>query len=295
MGNYVIQGSRFINLASSHCRAETHGILLYGVHATVTGNLIKNIKNAGTNAEGLYLKVTRGTVTGNTFEDAGNGQAYANLKGARRGGGGSGPHGMGVVFTGNSLLCTSGAHSGVYIASDEQLVSDNIFEGFGKYAIWTADVVQHNCVIANNTIKDHRGDRVINFQSRGRGNKIIDNNIDGLLASEGDFENVYGIIVFAKNGNVDDLEIRGNTINCVSTSDSVQEVRNIHVWGNGNTVTSLRILDNYVYNNNAAIRATTRGIMFSHVTITDLLMDRNDTHNTDHPIFWAATTITHMR
>lgn len=132
-----------------------YGILSYAPYSIITGNFVRDIgSSTGADCEGIYTKARHSVIANNILVDGGEGEAYINIKGDKRGES-SDPLGYGVVATGNVLLTTAASaaadasQAGVKIANDDVLVSSHLIENLPSSAITTLSAELDNATIAD--------------------------------------------------------------------------------------------------------------------------------------------------
>lgn len=137
-------------------QAESHGILVYGSHFTITGNKIRDIKKgtgAGTGCEGLYTKVSNSYIAHNHLIEAGcpEGQAFFAMKGRNRNEAGTSPLSFNNVIHANVIEGTGTDPTGtiaMLIKGDEQLITSNVIRNVGRaiYGSGTGHVYRDNTI-----------------------------------------------------------------------------------------------------------------------------------------------------
>ena len=132
-----------------------YGILSYAPHSIITGNFVRDIgSSTGKDCEGIYTKARHSVIANNILVDGGEGEAYINIKGDKRGES-SDPLGYGVVATGNVMQTTAASaaadatQAGVKIANDDVIVSSSLFDNLPSSAINTLSAELDNVTIAD--------------------------------------------------------------------------------------------------------------------------------------------------
>lgn len=115
--------------------------------------------------------------------------------------------------------------NGIKIATSDILVTGNLFDSLTEIAIYTdsdtgASHPNHNVVISNNFIVNHRGKAGMSIYGRGNNIRVIDNLIDGVRNEFTPLSQGFGIDINKKEGT--GLDIIGNRIyNVTNLSNSV--------------------------------------------------------------------------
>lgn len=126
--------------------ASGYGILTYAKHSIVVGNYIANItSDTGSDVEGLYTKAPYSVLAANVLYNAGEGEAFLNLKGQLPGITDQ-PNGHNIIAVGTNIHASdaylaAGAQvvSGVNIATGNVIVSSTIIENTNEAGlVWTS-------------------------------------------------------------------------------------------------------------------------------------------------------------
>jgi hypothetical protein len=140
------------SVTSTGASTETHGIIVFGRHASIHHNEIRTVNNSnGTADEGLYTKISYGTVSDNLLVNAGNGEASLKIKGRFRGEGGTNPDGFAVCVERNTVLADDATNRNAAIATrnDDCLVRGNTIEGYDRAILVEGDWT----TVSENTIR----------------------------------------------------------------------------------------------------------------------------------------------
>lgn len=196
--------------------AGTNVFTTPGAHGLVVGNRVV-FDTAGTLPGGLSSSTAYhvvSTPTTSTFTvSTTSGGAVRDITSA-----GSGAH---TVTKASAFKRTNG----VKIATSDVVVAGNLFDGLTEIAIYTdsdtgASHPNHNVVISDNFIVNHRGKAAMSIYGRGDRIRVIDNLIDGVLNQFVPTSQGFGIDINKKEGT--GLDIVGNRVyNVVNATNSV--------------------------------------------------------------------------
>lgn len=232
-GSYLVDGNLIDGVTGPSPGSAVEGIDCIGWRAMIVDNEIRNVSRGAptdSDANGIFTKCRYSVISNNLLVDAGQTEAFINVKGGARNETVIQPYGFSVIVANNMLLDTQSnptlggggkKTSGIKIATSEVLVANNIFQGFTNEAITSdsdvgSDSPVHNIVITGNTIKDHRGYSAITLFGRGNRIRLLDNLIDTVDGSYDTTAQNFGIKIAKKEGI--GLDIIGNRIyNVVDT------------------------------------------------------------------------------
>lgn len=258
MLRYIISQNVFLDLTTTGVDSEAHAVLAYGREVTINDNKIKTITNGGGStqgAEAIYVKAKFSTISGNNIVDGGkseNGQIA--LKGASRTEEG-GVKGFATIVTNNIMVQEDiTTDIGIFIASDDILVAGNYFEGMSGSAIRTSVKLLNNISIENNRIIAHNGVRAIRISHQGTGLKINNN----FIADQA----VMAIVVEPQVGPLKDIEINNNTI-IGGDTDNVKRGIYIAPLDEAGVIEGLQICGN-----NINLVSTTQDVYGIHIDVT---------------------------
>lgn len=291
---YIVTDNVFESIDAQTNGVEAHAIILYGREAVVSNNLVKNIVNSGNgvSAEGIYVKTRWCTITGNVLIDAGTGEGSIAVKSGRDDEGNESPPGFGNTVVGNTLHSSSGAHTGIYLQTDDVIVANNIVEGFGARGIETQpDLGYDNIAIRGNHIRNHRGDIAISLQHFGDNCVVEDNTIYDLSASQGTVTNAYGIFANVDSGDISEWVIRRNIVIDRDHSSATSSVRGITFQfkgtaGAATTATGVEISNNKIAITSSGVTEHGIGVIATDVSgnpgnYANLRVIGNDCSETD--------------
>lgn len=257
--NYIISGNIFENITSTQNGADTHGVILWGEHATITDNQFRDIHNADytSGSEAIYGKLRYSVISNNNIVDAGYSQSCINLKGSDRGSTGNTPQNYAHVVSGNNLLWTDTAQTnrrGFYVYGDNILFEGNYIEN-ASLAITSSDEQRTgiNISIKNNYIKLPTASGI--FLTNNAGNIFVNGNvIESFNASSGTIRGIY----VAPIDESPIVEISNNII-FVDSNYTASDIRCIQV-GNVNPGS---IDDLIISNNNISFKTLASGSISS--------------------------------
>lgn len=234
-GDYMVDG----NVIDGVTRASTSAadaILCIGRRAIITKNIVMNVHHVSdpqaSDCEGIYTKCRYTEITHNILVDAGQEEAFINVKGGARNEGITQPWGFSVICAHNICIDTQvnptkigggKKTAGCKIATSDVLLSHCRFEGLTDAAIYMdsdggSDTPNHNIVIDTCMVKDHRGNVGINAIGRGDNVRIIDCHIENILGTW-DPNQTFGIHVTKKGGR--GLHVERNMIRKLGGSSGV--------------------------------------------------------------------------
>jgi hypothetical protein len=215
-GNYIVTGNIIDGVTRAGAFAAD-AILCIGWRALITNNIVRNVHHVSlpeaSDCEGIYTKCRYSVISHNILIDAGQEEAFINIKGGARNEGITQPWGFSVICANNIIIDTQvnptkiggdRKTAGIKIATSDVLCVNNRLEGLTDAAIYMdsdggSDTPNHNIVIQGNMVKDHRGNVGINAIGRGNNVRILDNHIENILGTW-DPNQVFGIHVTKKGG-----------------------------------------------------------------------------------------------
>lgn len=215
-GPYIIQGNHVEDGLNASASA-VEGIICHGWRAVITDNEVRNIRRTNpldSDCEGIYTKCRYSVIANNLLVDAGQNEAFINLKGGARNETVVQPYGFSVICANNQMVDTQvnptsagGAKvtSGIKIATSECLVIGNEISGMTSAGIYDdsdngSDTPNHNILVTNNIVKDSRGAYGIALFGRGNNVRVVDNLVDTVLRTFVPSGQSYGIYMAKKAG-----------------------------------------------------------------------------------------------
>ena len=203
-GEYLVSGNIIDGVTNivggSPIAGAAIAIICYGWRAVIEDNIVSNVSKfvvTDSDTDGIYTKCRYSVISNNVLIDAGQAEAFINIKGGAKNETVTQPYGFAVTCEGNILLDTQVAptllgggkrSNGIKIATSDVSVLNNYLEGLCEIGIYTdsdtgSDAPCHNVRIKGNAIKDHRGKAAISVYGRGDRVQVSDNLIDGVLDS----------------------------------------------------------------------------------------------------------------
>tara|TARA_R110000796_G_scaffold4218_6_gene16043 strand:+ start:4664 stop:6484 length:1821 start_codon:yes stop_codon:yes gene_type:complete len=271
-GDYIISNNTFKNITSTNATAEVHAAICFGKRATISGNVIETLNNAGiTGAEAIYTKCRFSAVTGNSIENGGISQGAIAIKGQQRAGGGA-PYGYGCAVTGNVIKNSSANGTGIYLANESVVCTGNYIEGSTAYDINVGAIDAASVNISDNVISLSQAQYVISTQSDVDDLIISNNVISSLIGKAATI--CYAILVKTGTRGCRRLSIFGNTmsVDSASTSTSIDALQ-INTENDASIFEHVSIIGN---NADMSAAGNGRGIrILGEETIDNLLVSNN--------------------
>lgn len=198
--------------------ASAYGILTYAKNSVVIGNVIDGVtSDSGNDTEGLYTKAPYSVLVGNILKDAGEGEAFLNLKG-RGLGGVDVPNGHNIIAVGHNIYGTDAWISaaaqtvaGVNVASDNVMVSNTIVDNITEAGVvlTAGDNDLENIMVSDLIVRDSTVSRgAVQFGSTGT-SQVLRNFILSDITG-------IGIYVFGIDGDSADICISDGVLRTIS-------------------------------------------------------------------------------
>ena len=274
MRRHIISDNVIVGITTTGVDSEAHAIIAYGKETIIKNNIIHTVTNNATStsgAEAIYTKCRFANIEGNIITDGGrssNGAIAA--KGSNRGVTAS-PQGFGINITNNIILESAIVNIvGIFVGRiDDVYIRGNYCEGLSGRAIKVQDGICNNIVIESNSIINHKGSSAIEIEGYGKGRRVNNNYISGLLATEGVITNVFGITILGSAGDLSNVEVCGNYFEDTDETSATTTITGIYIEA---TDATSRILGLKATGNTFSLLNTTidaRGIYVANIGTED--------------------------
>ncbi len=254
-GDYIVSNNVFENIISTSLTAETHAIICFGLRASIVGNIVCTLNNAGiTGAEAIYTKCRFSTIAANVVENGGYSLNGAiSIKGQDRDGSGA-PFGYGCSVTGNVIRATGTDNSvGIFLQNESIICSGNYLEGNTNYDIVVATTNGSAVNVSNNVISKSQSRWAINCELDCHDLVISDNTVSEMIGKPS--LSCYAIYIGTATTGIKRASITGNVMSVdVSSSSTSLDAIQINTENDGSLFENILIS-----NNNADMSAAGNG------------------------------------